>query len=273
MEHAASLYFQGQYEQAAAVYRGILDAQPQNVDALYQLAATQLARGLEFEALEYIDQAIALVPDEPRLHAMRGYILDDFERYGQALAAYERAIELDPADAHTHNNRGVLLEALGREEEAAEAFARALEIDPELPTAVFHTAMNLVKLDRDEEALALSGAGPSDSVLPGSKLIETSYQDYENGTASVATFFLAPPTAVTAQVQQQRLAAEYANWSQCNGDWPYPTYNSNTFINDMLLAAGYSQTQVNSVISYLQSTSGLTAYGNNDSGTIEHCFE
>jgi tetratricopeptide (TPR) repeat protein len=155
MERAASLYFQGEYEQAATAYRAILAAQPQNADALYQLAAVQLARGLEFEALEYIDRAIALVPDEPRLHAMRGYLLDDFELYREALAAYERAIELDPTDANTHNNRGVLLDTLGREEEAAQAFARALELDPNLPTAVFHTAMNLVKLDRDEEAVSL----------------------------------------------------------------------------------------------------------------------
>lgn len=155
LEHAASLYFQGQYEEAATAYCAILASQPRNADALYQLAVVQLARGLEFEALEYIDRAIAVVPDEPRLHAMRGYLLDDFELYGQALAAYERAIELDPADANTHNNRGVLLEALGREEEAAEAYARALELDADLPTAVFHTAMNLVKLDRDEEAVAL----------------------------------------------------------------------------------------------------------------------
>jgi tetratricopeptide (TPR) repeat protein len=155
IEHAASLYFQGRYDEAATAYRAIVAAEPRNVDALYQLAAVQLARGLCFEALEYVERAITLVPDEPRLHAMRGYLLDDFELYDEALAAYERAIELDPADPHTHNNRGVLLEALGREEEAAESFGRALELDPELPTAVFHTAMNLVKLDRDEEALAL----------------------------------------------------------------------------------------------------------------------
>jgi hypothetical protein len=41
IEHAASLYFQGRYDEAATAYRAIVAAEPRNVDALYQLAAVQ----------------------------------------------------------------------------------------------------------------------------------------------------------------------------------------------------------------------------------------
>jgi tetratricopeptide (TPR) repeat protein len=155
VEEAGALYFQGRYEEAASAYRTILQAEPQNVDALYQLAVVRWQQGRNFEALEFLDKAVAVVADEPRIHALRGVLLDDFELYGEALQAYDRALEGNPEDADTHNNRGVLLEAIGREEEAAQAFARALEIDPKHASAIINTATNLVKLDRDAEAIAL----------------------------------------------------------------------------------------------------------------------
>ncbi|MBV8491591.1 MAG: sulfotransferase [Candidatus Eremiobacteraeota bacterium] len=155
LAQAGALFFEGRLEEAVEAYRAILEAQPESPDALYQFAIVRQAQGRQYEALELVSKAASLMPAEPRLHALRGFLLDEFELYPEALAAYERAIELDPNDADSQNNRGVLLDAIGREEDAALAYARALEIQPDLQSAVFNTAMNLVKLDRDAQALEL----------------------------------------------------------------------------------------------------------------------
>ncbi len=117
-------------------------------------------------------------------------------------------------------------------------------------------------------------AGPT-SLLPGSKLILTTYPADVDGSAAVFTVFVPPPTSnVTAQSEQSHLAVENNNFqAKCNDYWPYPVYNSNTFIDGMLLAAGYSEAQITQIVTYLETLSALNPEGYTGGSTLEYCFQ
>jgi tetratricopeptide (TPR) repeat protein len=81
--------------------------------------ATVLQRhGRSEEALNVLDKAIQLRPDDAALWCQRGDIFMQLAHFEQALASFQRALELDPHHHDALYKSGVLLHKLGRNEEA-----------------------------------------------------------------------------------------------------------------------------------------------------------
>lgn len=103
----------------------------------------QLARvSGDNRALELLDRAKALAPDDPRVASEKGKRLLATGRPAEALAEFGRALALDPQSAPAYNNRGAALLALGQTEAAKADFGRALERDP----CLFDAYWNLARL-------------------------------------------------------------------------------------------------------------------------------
>jgi hypothetical protein len=103
----------------------------------------QLARALPAaQALELLNQARDLAPNDPAIPAEIGKILLSERQPDAALVEFGRALALDPRDARNVNNRGVALAAIGQTEAARADFERALRMDPTLEEA----SENLKKL-------------------------------------------------------------------------------------------------------------------------------
>ncbi|MDX2171170.1 MAG: sulfotransferase [Deltaproteobacteria bacterium] len=64
-----------------------------------QRAEAACLAGAPADAFAPLDRALALAPDNPYLHLMRGTLLAALERWSEALAPLRRAAELRPADA------------------------------------------------------------------------------------------------------------------------------------------------------------------------------
>jgi len=91
---------------------------------------------------EIIDQALKVFPDEPTLHALKGYTFKDLYqssrgalpksrriRYLEAARkAFERSLELDPEDPGARNGIGNVLLFEGRLDEAEQEIKKALEL-------------------------------------------------------------------------------------------------------------------------------------------------
>jgi len=88
------------------------------------------------EALTDQDRAIALAPSFALAHVNRGNALQALQRLPEAIAAYDRAIELAPAQALAHRNRGAALKGLKRLDEALASFEAAWTLDPADTTAL-----------------------------------------------------------------------------------------------------------------------------------------
>jgi len=93
--------------------------------------ALVLARtGRPEPALEDLDAALTLAPDDPRLHGNRGNLLLRLGRLQDALAAHDRAVTLAPRDPEVYYNRAFVYRALGEPALAAEDVARARQLLP-----------------------------------------------------------------------------------------------------------------------------------------------
>jgi tetratricopeptide (TPR) repeat protein len=96
----------------------------------------QLARALPAgQALELLNQARNLAPNDPTIPAEIGKILLAEHQPDAALVEFGRALALDPRDARNVNNRGVALAAIGQIEAARADFEHALRMDPTLREA------------------------------------------------------------------------------------------------------------------------------------------
>lgn len=99
---AAARHFQaGRMADAEAGFRKLIEASPDNVDALNNL----------------------------------GMILGVQDRHREAVEFLQRAIELNPAQSSAHSNLGMVFQALGRFDEAIASYRRALQTKPDFTAA------------------------------------------------------------------------------------------------------------------------------------------
>jgi len=88
------------WDKAAAAYRAILDQDPLNGVACYELARTLTAAGKPKEALEYIRKAVRLEPDNEWYHLMEADIHEQIGDLYSAMEVYDRLIALRPDQPH-----------------------------------------------------------------------------------------------------------------------------------------------------------------------------
>ncbi|MDB4468037.1 tetratricopeptide repeat protein [Verrucomicrobiales bacterium] len=122
----------GRTEDALSAYRAALAIDPKNADLLRRFAHCQMRSEKEAEhALGTIDQAVALVPNDPYNHVVRSLVLADQRKPKLAVAAAEEAIALEPELSIGHT---ALANAYLKRQSwhAAEVSAKkALSLDPD----------------------------------------------------------------------------------------------------------------------------------------------
>lgn len=83
----------------------VLDRRPSQPDALREMAELFDRRGNPKRALECVDEAIVVRPEEAELHACRGRYLMRLGRNVEASASIDRAIELEPQNRDYRRQR------------------------------------------------------------------------------------------------------------------------------------------------------------------------
>src|SRR5688572_20732815 len=81
------------------------------------------------QALGFVDQAIALSPDNADAHLVRGVALSKLGQAAEATAALNRAIQLRPHEAKGYYNLALHYQGLGYTAEAVEMANEALKCD------------------------------------------------------------------------------------------------------------------------------------------------
>jgi tetratricopeptide (TPR) repeat protein len=106
------------------------------------------------EALKSYDRALALAPDDHNVLHNRGAALICLLRYDEALPLFERLIADDPDRADNWSCHGVALASLMRIDDALKSFEKGLFLDPGSLRALNGKGMALVALGRIEEGIA-----------------------------------------------------------------------------------------------------------------------
>jgi tetratricopeptide (TPR) repeat protein len=188
LQQAVALHRQGHLARAELLYEEILEATPEQSDALHllgviasqtknQTRAVELIskaiqidpgnavaysnRGIALQKLERwdaalldYDHAIAIRPDLSLAYCNRGNVLKELKQWKAALASYDRAIEINPGFAEAHSNRGAALQMLNRCPAALASLDRALEIKPDYPDAHCNRGNVLKELGQWDAAMS-----------------------------------------------------------------------------------------------------------------------
>jgi tetratricopeptide (TPR) repeat protein len=105
------------------------------------------------EALQYLNEAIALDPDDHEVHLNLAVALIPLGRIDEADAQLRRALEILPTYVDAHTNYGQLLQLRGELEAALEHLRAAVRYGPNDAFAHSNLANVLLRVGRHDEAL------------------------------------------------------------------------------------------------------------------------
>jgi len=184
--YGVAFYQRGYWEQAAASFRQVIEAKPDEPEAYYNLGTLYLRQNKLDDARRYLEQAVKLRPDhaeawnnlgmiaaqqdqpEEAIHDFRqslqlkpDYVialvnLGNFyrrqEAYGEADRFLGRAFELEPDDPEVNYSVGMLYARENQLPKATQHLQRAVELRPEYPDALNNLGVLFVRQQRFSEA-------------------------------------------------------------------------------------------------------------------------
>jgi len=116
------------------------------------LGAALQQLGLAAEALEPLQKASALSPNDAQIHNNLGNAFSELGKQEDAITHLRRAIALDKKFAGAYINLGATFHDMSRYSEAEETYRKALKIAPELAEAHYNLGNTLKALGRLGEA-------------------------------------------------------------------------------------------------------------------------
>jgi tetratricopeptide (TPR) repeat protein len=135
MRSAMAHHQAGRLEDAAKLYRKVLDAAPAYPQALRFLGVIELGKPPASRAVELLARALPAFAAAPEAHLEFGEALRLDGRLEEAAGSFRRAIELRRFQPMAHARLGGVLNRLGRFEEAIEACRNALALQPDFVAA------------------------------------------------------------------------------------------------------------------------------------------
>ncbi|MGA2584982.1 MAG: tetratricopeptide repeat protein [Tepidisphaeraceae bacterium] len=145
-----------QLAEAEAIYRRILQQNPNHPDALRLLGMVAMQTGHSDAAIELLSRSIQAKPDIAETHASLGNILAMKGRLDDAISAYERALQLKPDYFEVCNNLGNTMQLSGRLDDAIAWYRRAVQINPDFADAHANLGHSLLGKGQIDQAIAAS---------------------------------------------------------------------------------------------------------------------
>jgi tetratricopeptide (TPR) repeat protein len=153
-ERAVRSHSQGRLAEAEQHYKLALQANGDNLDAVYHLALLRLQQGRMEDAWGLLERVVEKQPRAFAAHHHLGVVLASLARWDAAVNHYEQALAINPDAPETNNNLGHALQSMGRLEEAALRYEKAVALNPAYPEARNNLGNVLHLLGRSNEALS-----------------------------------------------------------------------------------------------------------------------
>ncbi|MFN7925449.1 MAG: tetratricopeptide repeat protein [Bryobacteraceae bacterium] len=152
IHRGVELLHQGRPEQAAALYRDVLERSPQNSDALHLLAVAVFQTGDARSAAGYAERAVAVEPKSADYWSNLGRYYLALDEAPRALDALGRALRLKPAHPLAHFNRALALARTGDRAAAAAELREYTQLEPRDPGGHHHLGNLIAEDGRHAEA-------------------------------------------------------------------------------------------------------------------------
>ncbi|MDD2234580.1 MAG: tetratricopeptide repeat protein [Desulfitobacteriaceae bacterium] len=121
----------GKIKKGIKYYELVLKHEPDHYDALCNLAAVYQNQDRSIEALNLLERAYRIYPNDAILLNNMAYTLVHLGRTRKAMDTYHSALKLDPDNLQIMYNLSVCLVQKGKCEEGIESLNKVLEINPQ----------------------------------------------------------------------------------------------------------------------------------------------
>jgi Flp pilus assembly protein TadD len=119
----------GRLQEADTIYRRVLDADPDNFDALHLSGVVCHQKGNNAPAIALISRAVAIQPSNPFAYGNLAMVYMACDRLDDAEASLRKGLALKPDWDDGHNKLGTLFQARGNADLAEASFRKALELN------------------------------------------------------------------------------------------------------------------------------------------------
>jgi len=150
---------ENRFDEALEILQRAARLQPEDPGILPRVVHVLYALGRIDEALKELDSAIAQNPEHWAAYSFQGQILSDLDRLPDALQSFENAVRIRPADADLQVELGEVLRRLDRYDEADRVFGDAMKLALDSPKAILFTAFYLCDTAAFTEAISLLQRG------------------------------------------------------------------------------------------------------------------
>ena len=154
LQMAVQYHQKGQLSPAQALYRQVLQADPDQPDALQLLGLIEHQQGHSAVAVDLIKRAIEARPQAAMYHFNLGNTLNDMGRLEEAVSSFRTAIALQPNFPDASYNLGNTLKDMGQLDEAIASYQQALQFNPGFAEYYLKIGNALLDLGRTDEAIA-----------------------------------------------------------------------------------------------------------------------
>ena len=137
LETVRELVSKGSFDQAVAMLRQMITADPNRTDTRILLGTTLALEGIRGEAIAQMAEAVRLEPRSAQTHNAYGMVLSRFLEVQAARQEFEHALELDPSLAEAHANLSLILAQAGDLSEASKHLDHAIEQQGNTPSAAY----------------------------------------------------------------------------------------------------------------------------------------
>jgi len=140
-------------EKAVNLIEKILEKEPENVDAIHQLALIKVNQGDLVEAKRLLEKAIKLSQDDAILLNHLANVLLNLNDLNEAENCFIKALKISQNSPQILNNYGLLLYQASRFQEAEEKFTLALKNKTDYYSAMYNLALTLSAQEKNQEAV------------------------------------------------------------------------------------------------------------------------
>ena len=138
---------------AGALYKQVLQAAPNQPDALHLLGLIAKQKGDLKTANQLMRKALSVNPNYVEAYVNLGATLQEQDNLNDAADCYRKALTLRPNYAEVHSNLGVVLKAQNNLHDSAQSFIRALELNPSSVETFANLDALLKEMSEPAEAL------------------------------------------------------------------------------------------------------------------------
>ncbi len=169
LKDSIELHRQGRFAEAEQGYRAWLEDQPNDANAMHLLGLLKHQRGETTEALQILEKAHAIAPEDPRIDLAMASMHLQLGHQEDARRGFERALAFDPNLGGAHIGLGQIAMVRGDRASAEQHFRIALRAGEDGHALA---GVGAISLERGEHEVALRYLTRASEMVPESALIQ-----------------------------------------------------------------------------------------------------